>query len=154
MRNNTNCVETGVLSALHHTGAFPQIILENFYKKSRNSIESGKKDAPFGYVFPANQDQTRVAFVINILRMQGVEVGRSAAEVKLKEGTYPAGSLVIKRDQPYGRLAKILLEKQDFPDANLRTYDDTGWTMGLMANANAIESADTAVLSIPVDPVD
>ena len=39
---------------------------------------------------------------------------------------------MIKRDQPYGRLAKILLEKQDFPDPALRTYDDTGWTMGLM----------------------
>src|SRR5204863_307246 len=76
MRNNTNYGETGVLSALQLTAAFPQIILENFYKKSRNSIESGKKDAPFGYLFPANQDQTRVAFVINILRMQGVEVGR------------------------------------------------------------------------------
>ena len=37
-------------------------------------------------------------------------------EVKLKEGTFPAGSFVIKRDQPYGRLSGILLEKQDFPD--------------------------------------
>jgi hypothetical protein len=154
MRNNTNYGETGVLSALQLTAAFPQIILENFYKKSRNSIESGKKDAPYGYVFPANQDSTRVAFLINILRIQGIEVGRATGEIKLKEGTFPAGSLVIKRDQPYGRLAKILLEKQDFPDANLRTYDDTGWTMGLMANAKVIESADTAMLAIPVEPVD
>jgi hypothetical protein len=154
MRNNTNYGETGVLSALQLTAAFPQIILENFYKKSRNSIEAGKKDAPFGYVFPANQEQTRVAFIIGILRMQGIEVGRATSEVKLKEGTYPAGSLVIKRDQPYGRLAKILLEKQDFPDPNLRTYDDTAWTMGLMANAKVIESADKAVLDVAVEPVD
>src|SRR5277367_7009522 len=41
-RNNTNYEETGVLSALQLTSAFPEIILENFYKKSRNSIESGK----------------------------------------------------------------------------------------------------------------
>ena len=61
--------------------------------------------------------------------------------MKLKEGTFPAGSLVIKRDQPYGRLAKILLEKQDFPDPSLTTYDDTGWTMGLMTQAKVIESA-------------
>jgi hypothetical protein len=52
-------------------------------------------------------------------------VGRATAEVKLSDGTFPAGSLIVKRNQPYGRLAKILLEKQVFPDANLRTYDDT-----------------------------
>ena len=68
-------------------------MLENFYEKSRNSIESGAKEAPYGYVLPAGQpDMTRVAFIVNILRLQGIEVGRATAEVKLKEGTYPAGS--------------------------------------------------------------
>jgi hypothetical protein len=154
-RNNTNYEETGVLTALQLTAAFPEIILENFYKKSRNSIESGKKDAPYGYVIPSGQsDMTRVAFVVNTLRTQGIEIGRATGEVKLKEGTYPAGSLVIKRDQPYGRLAKILLEKQDFPDPNLTTYDDTGWTMGLMTQSKVIESADRTILTVPVEPVD
>jgi Zinc carboxypeptidase len=154
MRNNTNYEETGVLSALQLTAAFPEIILENFYKKSRNSIESGKNEAPYGYVIPVQNDMTRVAFIVKTLRLQGIEIGRATAEVKLKEGTYPVGSLVIKRDQPYGRLAKILLEKQDFPDPALQTYDDTGWTMGLMAHAKVIESADKAVLAAAVEPVD
>jgi len=154
MRNNTNYEETGVLTALQLTSAFPEIILENFYKKSRNSIESGKNDAPYGYVIPVQADMTRVAFVIKTLRLQGIEVGRATAEVKLKEGTYPVGSLVIKRDQPYGRLAKILLEKQDFPDPALTTYDDTGWTMGLMTHTKVIESADKAILDAAVQPVD
>lgn len=52
MRNNTNYMETGVLAALELASSFPQVILENFYHKSRNSVESGKKDAPFGYVIP------------------------------------------------------------------------------------------------------
>jgi hypothetical protein len=154
-RNNTNYEETGVLTALQLTSAFPEIILENFYKKSRNSIESGKKDKPYGYVIPANQaDMTRVAFVVNTLRMQGIEIGRANAEVKVKEGTFPAGSFVIKRDQPYGRLAKILLEKQNFPDPALTTYDDTGWTMGLMAQAKVVESEDLAVLNVATSAVD
>ena len=42
MRNNTNYMETGVLSALELTAAFPKIVLENFYEKSRNSIEVGR----------------------------------------------------------------------------------------------------------------
>jgi zinc carboxypeptidase len=155
MRNNTNYMETGVLSALELTSGYAKTILQNFYEKSRNSVQSGSTDAPFGYVLPAGQpDMTRVAFIVNILRLQGIEVGRANAEVKLKEGTYPAGSLIIKRNQPYGRLAKILLEKQEYPDQNLRTYDDAGWTMGLMNHAEVHEIADKAILDVPVQAVD
>jgi hypothetical protein len=155
MRNNTNYMETGALSALELASGFAKTILQNFYDKSRNSIESGKNEAPFAYVLPAEQrDMTRVAFIVNILRMQGIEVGRATAEVKLKEGTFPSGSLIVKRNQPYGRLAKILLEKQNFPDPNLRTYDDTGWTMGLLSHAQIEEISDKAVLDVPVQAVD
>ena len=35
-RNNTNYMETGVLSALQLTSMFPNIVLENFYIKTRN----------------------------------------------------------------------------------------------------------------------
>ena len=155
IRNNTNYMETGVLSGLQLAAAFPQVVLGNFYKKSLHSVEAGKTEKPYGYVIPVDQkDLTRVALLVNILRLQGIEVGRASADVNLKEGAFAAGSLVIKRDQPYGRLAKILLEKQNFPDANLRTYDDSGWTMGLMAHVRVVESADAAVLAIPVEKVD
>src|SRR5947209_7556021 len=155
MRNNTNYMETGVLTGLQLASAFPQVILDNFYRKSRNSIEAGKKDAPYGYVIPSNQpDWTRIAFVVNTLRMQGIEIGCASNEIKLKEGTFPAGSWVIKRDQPYGRLAKILLEKQVYPDPNLRTYDDASWTMGLMTHTRIVESADKSLLSVPATPLD
>src|SRR5262245_1739959 len=102
---------------------------------------------------PAQKAGTRTRLLVNLLRLQGVEVGVTNAEVKLKDGAFPAGSFIIKRDQPYGRLAKILLEKQNFPDQNLRTYDDTGWTMGLMLNVEVKEIADRAILEIPVSPV-
>jgi Zinc carboxypeptidase len=154
MRNNTNFMQTGVLTALQFTSAFPKIVLENFYLKNRNAVDAGKKDAPFGFVIPAGQsDMTRVARLVSLLRVQGIEVGRTNAELKLTDGTFPAGSFVIKRDQPYGRLAKILLEKQEFPDPALRTYDDTGWTMGLMLQTEVKATADKAVLTAKVDPV-
>jgi hypothetical protein len=154
LRNNTNYGETGVLTALQYTSQFPKVILENFYVKSRNSIETGRKETVAGYVIPAGQrDMTRVAVVVNLLRMQGIEVGKTFSELRLKEGTFPAGSFVVKRNQPYSRLAKILLEKQVFPDGNLRTYDDASWTMGLMSHTDVKEIADKAVLDAPVEPV-
>src|SRR3954447_14341709 len=96
MRNNTNYMETGVLSALELTANFGKTVLENFYQKSRNSAKAGETEAPFAYILPAGQpDMTRAAFIVNVLRLQGIEVGRATAEVKLKDATYPAGSLIV-----------------------------------------------------------
>src|SRR6185369_3490412 len=134
--------------------SFPKIILENFYIKTKNSIATGRKETVAGYVIPSGQrDMTRVERLINLLRLQGIEIGRATAEVKLQEGTFPAGSFVIKRDQPYSRLAKTLLEKQVYPDPNLRTYDDASWTMGLMSHAEVKEITDKKVLDLAVTPV-
>ncbi|MGB7743043.1 MAG: hypothetical protein WBL41_09815, partial [Terracidiphilus sp.] len=155
MRDNTNYAETGVLSSLEFVSAFPQVILEDFYVKSRDAISAGTKDAPYGYILPAKQeDMTRVAFVIHILRMQGIEVGRARAAVKLSDGQYPSGSFIVKTNQPYGPLAKTLLEKQTDPDPDLTTYDDSAWTMGLMTHADVKPTKDIAVQAVAVDPVD
>ncbi len=153
MRNNTNYMQTAVLSALQLTSQFPGVILENFYRKSRNSIEVGRNEPPHGYIIPPQSDMTRVQTAVNLLRLQGIEVGRATADIKLKDGSYPAGSFVVKRDQPYGRLAKILIEKQNFPDPSLRTYDDTGWTLGLMTQTTIAETADPAILGIPTEAI-
>jgi hypothetical protein len=154
MRNNTNYMQTGVLTALQLTAAFPRVILDNFYRKSRNSVEAGRTEKPHGFVIPAGQpDMTRVEFVLDVLLAQGIEVGRAVSEISVDGTTFPVGSFVIKRDQPYGRLAKILLEKQEFPDPNLRTYDDSGWTMGLHTQTDIRPVADIAILDVPVERV-
>ncbi|MFM8395136.1 MAG: M14 family zinc carboxypeptidase, partial [Acidobacteriota bacterium] len=154
LRNNTNYMQTAVLTALQLTSEFPRVILENFYRKSRNSIEAGLNEAPYGFIIPPQADMTRIQMAVNQLRTQGIEIGRSVAEIKVTEGTFPAGSFIIKRNQPYGRLAKILIEKQNFPDPNLRTYDDTGWTLGLMTRTKIVESADKTILEVATEPVD
>jgi hypothetical protein len=153
-RSNTNYMETGVLSALQLTAMFPATVLENFYIKSRNSIEEGKTKAPFGFVIPVQRDMTKVAEFINILRIQRIEVGEATAPFKVGTTTYPAGSYVIKRDQPYGRLAKNLIEKQQFPDARLTTYDDSGWSMGYAFDINVAEIADSTILKVATKNVE
>ena len=154
MRNNTNYMQTAVLSALQYASSFPDVLVENFYRKSRNSVEAGQKEAPYAYVVPAGQkDLTRVDLLVSLLQRQGIEVSKANGEMKLSDGTYPAGSYVIKRNQPYGRLVKTLLEKQTFPDPSLRTYDDTGWTMGLMLQVDVKPTADKKVLDAPATRV-
>jgi hypothetical protein len=152
-RANTNYSETGVLCSLQLTSMFPSVIVENFYVKTRNSIEEGKTKAPYGFLIPVQRDLTRAAELVRILRIQGIEVGRATGEIKVTDGTFPAGSYVIKRDQPYGRLAKNLLEKQAYPDSRLTTYDDSGWTMGLLMGVDVKEIADPAILKAATSPV-
>ena len=155
MRDNTNYAESGVLSSLEFVAGFPQTILQNFYVKSSNALKAGTKEPPYGFILPADQeDLTRVAFVIHILRMQGIEVGRTKSPVKLSDGDYPAESFIVKTNQPYGPLVKTLLGKQTDPDPELKTYDDSAWTMGLMTNTTIKPTKDIAVQAVPVDPVD
>ena len=46
--------------------------------------------------------------------------------------TYPAGSYVIKRDQPYWPAREEpARESRSIPTRRCTTYDDSGWTMGL-----------------------
>ena len=155
MRNNTNYAETGVLTSLEFVSGFPQVIVSDFYVKSRDAVSAGTKEAPYGFILSSDQqDPTRVAFAIHILRMQGIEVGRAKTAIKLSDGTYPAGSLIVKSNQPYGPLAKTLLGKQVYPDPELTTYDDSAWTLGLMTHTDIKPTDDIAVQSLAVDPVD
>jgi hypothetical protein len=148
IRNSINYAETAALSALELTSKFPAMIVENFYKKSLHAITEGEAKPPYAFVIPAGQrDQTQVDRVVNLLRRQGIEVERSSREFKVKDSVFPAASYLVKLNQPYGRLAKTLLEKQTYPDPNLRTYDDSAWTMGLASNIDVKTVDDNSVLS-------
>ena len=153
-RNNTNYMQTGVLSALQLTSMFPNLVLENFYVKTRNSIAAGTTAAPYGYVIPAQRDMTKAAELVSILRIQGIEIGQTTARTTVGTDTIPAGSYVIKGGQPYWRLAKNLLEKQNFPDPALRTYDDSGWSMGFAFNVDVKEIRDSSILKVAAPLVD
>ena len=150
IRNSVNYAVSGVLTALELTSKFPQMVVENFYKKTINAIQAGQTKAPYAFVIPAGQkDPTAVDRTVNLLRRQAIEVHRAGSEAKVGKETVTAGSYIIKLNQPYGRLAKTLLEKQTYPDQNLRTYDDSAWTMGLANNIEVQTIDDKAMLDVP-----
>jgi hypothetical protein len=147
IRNSINYAETGVLTALELTSKFPTMVVENFYKKSANAVKRGADKPPHGFVIPAGQrDQSQVDRVANLLRRQAIEVHRANTEIKVKEGTFPAGSYIVKLNQPYGPLAKTLLEKQTYPDPALTTYDDSAWSMGMASNIEIKTIEDKTIL--------
>jgi hypothetical protein len=69
--------------------------------------------------------------------------------------TFPAGSYIVRMDQPYSRIADSLLDYQYWsPNDPQRTpYDDTGWTFPELFNVQAVRVADVKVLDAPVEKI-
>ncbi|HEX9692594.1 MAG TPA: M14 family zinc carboxypeptidase [Gemmatimonadales bacterium] len=70
--------------------------------------------------------------------------------------TFPAGSYVVRMDQPYSRIADALLDYQYWSpdDPQSRPYDDTGWTFPEAFGVAAARVVDTTVLAVPMELVE
>jgi hypothetical protein len=68
---------------------------------------------------------------------------------------FPAGSYIVRMDQPYSRIADALLDYQYWApnDAQTRPYDDTGWTFPEGFGVQAVRITDTAILDVPMEIV-
>jgi len=69
--------------------------------------------------------------------------------------TFPAGTYILRMDQPYSRIADTLLDYQYWaPDDPQRNpYDDTGWTFGELFNVKVVRVTDVKVLDAAMEPV-
>ena len=69
--------------------------------------------------------------------------------------TFPAGTFVVRMDQPYSRIADTLLDYQYWaPDDPQRNpYDDTGWTFGELFNVKVVRVVDPKVLDARMERV-
>ena len=67
----------------------------------------------------------------------------------------PAGSYIVRMDQPYSRVADALLDHQYWSpnDPQKTPYDDTGWTFGELFNVRVLRVVDSKVLETPMEPV-
>jgi Zinc carboxypeptidase len=76
---------------------------------------------------------------------------KKPADTEKKETVFPAGSYVVRMDQPYSRLADAVLDTQYYNPKDPRSYDDTGWTLGALRNVKAVRVTDAAVLDVPME---
>jgi hypothetical protein len=181
-RNNNNYEQSALLTSLFYFGNNSKLFLKNFYLKSKRSIEKPKNEGPAAYVLPADDPRPgNQAELLRTLQTQGVEISKATApftvSVKKKAGasgrptpaaspspspasktedrTFPAGSYVVRMDQPYSRIADALLDYQYWAPNDPQTdiYDDTAWTMGELANVEVVRVTDTKVLQAGMDRV-
>src|SRR5438876_11773315 len=82
--------------------------------------------------------------------MQGCEIQRLNKDTEVKEGKFGAGSYVVRMDQPYSRMADMLLDTQYYNVSDPAPYDDTGWTLGPLHNVKTVRVKDVKILDAPM----
>jgi hypothetical protein len=89
---------------------------------------------PRGYIIPANQTSSAVAFV-NILIQSGIKVHQATNDFVVNGKNYAAGSYVVRTNQAFRAHVLDMFDPQDHPNDFLypggppvRPYDAAGWT--------------------------
>ena len=151
IRNNVNMQQSAILLAMNHVSTNKEKFLSNFYLKSKRSVAKARTEGPAAWVLPGNDTRpNEAADLVNLLKLQGCEVHKADKEFETKEGKFPAGSYVVRMDQPYSRMADMLLDTQYYNVNDPRPYDDTGWTLGPLRNVKTVRVKDVAVLDAPM----
>lgn len=149
IRNNINLQQSALLLAMNYTARNRQEFLRNFYLKSKRSIEKATKEGPAAWVLPGDDPRpTEAADLVRVLQRHGVEVHRADASIETPK--VPAGSYIVRMDQPYSRMADMLLDKQYYSANDTRPYDDTGWQYGPLRNVNTVRVTDASILKAPM----
>ncbi len=156
MRDSVNYTETGLLAILDYTAVNATEMLRDFYRTSTKSWQRGVAGDPFAFVIPVEQpDRRRVAQMVNLLRRQGIEVARAKTGFTLDEGGFPAGTFVVRLDQPYRNYAVDLLLPQDFRfAAGQLPYDDVSWALPVHYGVDTVRVDDRRVLEVELEPVE
>lgn len=151
IRNNVNLQQSALLIGLNYIATNREKYLENFYLKGKRSVAKPKNEGPSAYVFPGNDPRPgQQARLLRLLQGQGVEISRADKPFKVGTVEYPAGSYVVRMDQPYCRMADMVLDKQYFNVKDPSPYDDVGWTLGPLFNVKTVRVDDVSVLTAPM----
>jgi Zinc carboxypeptidase len=156
LRNNTNYMETAVLAALQYTARNGAEMLRNFWRRGSNNVRKGTSEKPYAIAIPEKQDdRRRLARLVNLLREHAIEVSRASEAFKVKEGDFPAGTFVVRLDQPYRGYALDLLAPQKYPAdrAPWDAYDDVAWALPVSLGVEVKPIADEAVRQVPLTAI-
>ncbi len=170
IRNNVNMQQSAILLGMYNMARNADTFLHNFYLKSKRSVAKARTEGPAAYVFSADDPRpAEQARLLNLLRLQGVEIHKTTQEYRLaaapapsgqrrsetpEEIVFPAGSYVVRMDQPYSRMADMMLDQGYYNPKDPRPYDETGWTISALRNVKATRVVDPGVLNTAMAKVD
>jgi hypothetical protein len=112
---------TGTMAVLKLTAENKEQRLKDFYQYKKSAIQEGSADPMKAVVLLPGRDDGRARELVNVLRLQRIEMHRARRPLKVSRAfsylggsassrEIPAGAYVIPMNQPQKRLAKALLE--------------------------------------------
>jgi hypothetical protein len=154
IRNNVNMMQSALLLGMHKVAMEKEKFLRNYYLKSKRSIAKARAEGPAAWVLPASDaNKTQQALLLKLLQAQGVEISQLGSDVDTADGKFGRGSYVVRMDQPYSRMADMMLDKQYYSATDPRSYDDTGWQLGPLFNVTTVRCKDVKLLDSPMSLV-
>jgi hypothetical protein len=156
LRNNINYQQTGVLSILQFTSQHADDVLRDFWRKGKRAIDLGSSEPPYAVAIPEKQtDRDRLAALVNLLRAHGIEVSRTTEALEADDKALPAGTFVVRMDQPYRGYAVDLLLPQKYPidETEYRPYDDVTFSLAISFGVDVVAIKDPAVREVAAELV-
>jgi len=151
IRNNVNLSQSALLLGMHKVATEKEKFLRNFYLKSKRSVAKARAEGPAGWVFPSQPERQRpLNMLLKTLQDHGCEVHQLSQDVETTDGKLKAGAYVVRMDQPYSRMADMLLDTQYYKPSDPRSYDDTGWSLGPLFGVDNVRAKDVKLLDAPM----
>jgi len=184
LEDNNNYQESATWSDLEYAAAQPAQLLWSYYMSGYLNVQWGTTYPPYAFVVAPPTEQVDPGVAAKMLEWfitQGVEVNQLTSQTSVSNAcsinsnycaptAFPAGSYIIRMNQPLRGYIKTMLELQDYPhnvqDENGNyisggssepanggvslPYDVVGWTKPLTMGVTTYNVTDPTVLSAPM----
>ncbi|NNF14024.1 MAG: hypothetical protein HKN72_12405 [Gemmatimonadetes bacterium] len=148
IRDAIDYMLTASVSVLDVAAKYKEDLLFNRYQAARDVTEQHREAPPYAFFIPADQrDPVAPVEMLRRLAFNGIDVHRLTRAVTYDGVTHPAGTWVIRMDQPNANFVSQLFAVQEYPDLREypegppeQPYDVSGWTLQYLFDVRVVEA--------------
>ena len=119
----------------------------------RQHVEISRSTAPFSALVPVARPRPSATANADTATVRSADT--LSLRPRMEARQFPAGSYIVRMDQPYSRVGDVLLDYQYWSpkDPQKQPYDDTGWTFPENFAVQAVRITDPKILDAPMEKI-